>query len=253
MKIAFLASARPAAQRALKELTGRYGQIELSNADYVVAIGGDGTTLKALQATMAIPPKPVFAMRTQGSIGFLGNALRTDNLVERLASGRMITLHPLRAEIEQTDGGHRTLFGINEIVLIRQKLQAVKLRVTIEGRPDAIAVFGDGLLLATPLGSTAYNRAVGGPRLPVGSGLLALTGIAIRQPADWSPMVLDDGGVIDLEVLESVHHPVRAETSIDTVPDVHCARLSCDRDVSLLLVFDRDNPSCLPSSPVSRE
>jgi NAD+ kinase len=239
MKIAFLASARPAAQRALVELADRYGQTELPNADYVVAIGGDGTTLKALQAILPMSPKPVFSMRTEGSIGFLGNALRTDNLFERLRSGRTITFHPLRADIEQTDGCRRTLFGINEIVFFRQQLQTAKLQVMVDGYLDVKAVVGDGLLVATPLGSTAYNRAIGGPRLPIGSGLLALTGIAIRHPMDCSPIVLDDDAVISLEVIEAVHHPVRAETIVESLSDVHCARLSCDHDHSLLLVFDR--------------
>jgi NAD+ kinase len=218
----------------------RYGQTELSNADYVVAIGGDGTPLKAHHATLAMSPRPVFAMRTQGSIGFLGNALHTDNLISRLRSGRTIAFHPLRADIEQTDGGGRTLFGINEIVFFRQRLQTAKLQVMVERHHDAIAATGDGLLLATPLGSTAYNRAVGGPRLPVGSGLLVLRGIAIRQPAHWSPIVLDDGAAVELEVLEAVHHPVRADTSTDGVLNVRRARLCCDRNHTLRLVFDQE-------------
>ena len=238
MKIAFLASARPAAQTALEELTDRYGQTALPDADYIVAIGGDGTTLKALQATLSMSPKPVFAMRTQGSVGFLANALHTDDLIERLRSGRTITLHPLRADIEQTCGRRQTLFGINEIVFIRQQLQTAKLQVTVDKQQDAVKVVGDGLLLATPLGSTAYNRALGGPRLPLGSKLLALTGIAVRDPADWSSMILDDYAVIDLEVGEAVHHPVRSETSFDSVSNVSRATLSCDYVHSLLLLLD---------------
>lgn len=245
MKIAFLASARPAAQTALEELKDRYGQTSLPDADYIVAIGGDGTTLKALQATLAVSPKPVFAMRTQGSVGFLGNALRTDGLIERLSSGRTITLHPLRADIEQICGCRHTLLGINEIVFIRQQLQTAKLRVTVEKQQDAVRVVGDGLLLATPLGSTAYNRALGGPRLTLGSKLLALTGIAVRDPANWSPIILDDHAVIGLEVVEAVHHPVRSETSFDSVPNVSRATLSCDYDRSLLLLLDGE--SSLPA------
>ena len=245
MKIAFLSSPRPAAQCVLKELTGRYGQAAPLDAEFIVSVGGDGTVLKALQTGLPIPAKPIFAMRTEGSVGFLGNPLRLANLRERLRSAVAVTLHPLRADIEQTGKQCRTAFAINEIVVIRERLQTAKLRFEIQGQQAPTIITGDGLMLATPLGSTAYNRSLGGPLLPRTSSLLALTGIAIRHPADWSHLVLDDHSIVDIEVIEADHHPVRLETSTESVPNVRRVRLSLERSSSLTLLFDRDTP---PSS-----
>lgn len=102
-----------------------------------------------------------------------------------------------------------------------------------------MVITGDGLKLATPLGSTAYNRSLGGPRLPLSSSLLTLTGIAIRHPADWSHVVLSDRAILDVEVVEASHHPVRIETAIDAVPDIRRAQLFCNREREATLLFDR--------------
>ncbi|MEY9626341.1 NAD(+)/NADH kinase [Sinorhizobium fredii] len=243
MKIAFLASPRLAAQGALKELVGRYGQTAAADADCIATVGGDGTALKALHTVLPMQAKPVFAMRTEGSVGFLCNPLRTHGLIERLHSAVSVELPVLQAEVEQTEGQRRALFGINEIVLIRQRLQEAKLHVAVDGRQDPMVITGDGLMLATPLGSRAYNRSLGGPHLPLGSSLLALTGIAIRRPADWSQMVLGGRAILDVKVIEAIHHPVRMETVIDTVPNIRRARLFCSRDHTVTLLFDREAQS----------
>lgn len=239
MKIAFLASPRPAAQAALEELTGRYGQTAAADADCIVTIGGDGTALKALHAVLSMPAKPVFAMRTESSVGFLCNPLRTNGLAERLRSTVRLELPVLQAELEETGGVRRVLFGINEIVLVRQLFQEARLDVAVDGEGDPMVITGDGLKLATPLGSTAYNRSLGGPRLPLSSSLLTLTGIAIRHPADWSHVVLSDRAILDVEVVEASHHPVRIETAIDAVPDIRRAQLFCNREREATLLFDR--------------
>jgi NAD+ kinase len=119
MKIAFVASPKPDTKQAFEELTARYGQAPLKEADYIVAIGGDGTVLKALHAGIRRTPKPVFGLRTSGSVGFLGNDYRIQDLRERLFAASQLVLNPLRAEIERNGAETQTLFGINDIVLVR--------------------------------------------------------------------------------------------------------------------------------------
>ncbi|MDW9912771.1 ATP-NAD kinase [Sinorhizobium meliloti] len=243
MKIAFVASPRLAAQRALQELSGRYGQAAAEEADFIVTIGGDGTALKALHDAPAMPAMPVFAMRTDSSEGFLCNSLRTDDLTARLQAAFSVELPVLQAEIEQVEGRSQVLFGINEIVLNRQVFQQAKLKVAVNGEGDLMIINGDGLVLTTPLGSTGYNRSLGGPLLPLGSSLLALTGIAIWRPPAWSPVVLSDRATLDVEVIEAAHHPVQIVTTSGTVPNISRARLFRSPDRTVTLLFDREAQS----------
>src|SRR5512142_2351060 len=132
MRVCFVASPRPAAQDIVRQLADRHGQCELPAADYVVVVGGDGTILKALHATLTAPGKPVFAMRLGGSLGVLANRLDLADLPGRLQSARRISLRPLRAEARDTSGRSKTIYGINEVALVRQRLQAAHLSVTID-------------------------------------------------------------------------------------------------------------------------
>jgi NAD+ kinase len=164
MKIAFLASPKPEAAHALQELTRRYGQSDLADADYLVTIGGDGTALKALHGALALRETPVFAMRVAGSVGALANRLEFAGLHQRLRNARHVSVHPLLAEARQTDGTVKEIRALNEIVLMRQKLQAAKLHISIAEAKLSADLTGDGLLVATPLGSTGYNLSAGGAK-----------------------------------------------------------------------------------------
>ncbi|AEH81389.1 ATP-NAD kinase [Sinorhizobium meliloti] len=243
MKIAFRASPRPRAQGALKELSGRYGQTPAAEADFIVAIGGDGTALEALHEALAMPAmpaKPVFAMRTDSSTGILCNSLRTHDLTERLQAASSEELPVLQAEIEQVGGRSRELFAINEIVLERQVFQQAKLSVAVRGNGDPMNINGDGLVLTTPIGSTGYNRTLGGPLLPLGSSLMAVTGKAIGCPPAWSPIVLCDHSILDVEVIEAAHRPVQIATTSETVLNISRARLFRSPDRTVTLLVDRE-------------
>jgi len=238
MRICFVASPRPAAQDVARELTERYGHFGLPDADYVVVIGGDGTLLKALHATLTTPGKPVFAMRLEGSSGFLANRFDFAGLPDRLQAARRISLRPLKAEARDTSDRSKTIYGINEIVVIRQRLQAAKLTVTMDRTKALPRLVGDGVLVATPIGSTGYNHSVGGPELPLDLPLLALTGISVSRVSQWADRVIDDGTIIDVAVFEPQYRPVRLETSLEEFPDLAEARISLSRDAGATLLLE---------------
>ncbi|MEI2297432.1 ATP-NAD kinase [Ensifer sp. MJa1] len=240
MKITFLASPRPAAQEALEQFVCRYGQSSVSGADYVVAIGGDGTALKALHALLEGSAKPVFPMRTQGSIGSLCNPLQLSDLMDRLIKAIPVDLPVLQADVERLGGERTTVFAINEIVLTRQRLQQARFKLTVDGGSAPATIAGDGLALVTPLGSTGYNQSLGGPRLPLGSHLLALTGIALTPRFPWHRSVVHDHIILDIEVVEPEHHPVQVETVVEIVPGIRRARLSCSGHCKATLLLDRE-------------
>ncbi len=238
MRICFVASPRPAAQDIVRQLTHRYGQCDLPHADYIVTIGGDGTVLKTLHATLATAGKPVFAMRLKGSLGMLANRFDLAGLPERLQAARQIRLRPLKAEARDASGRDRTIYGINEIVLIRERLQAAKLIVTMNRTRALPRLVGDGLIVATPIGSTGYNHSAGGPELPLDSSLLALTGICVSRVSQWADEVIDDGTIVDVVVLEPQYRPVRLETSLEGFPDLAEAHISLSRDVGATLLLE---------------
>jgi NAD+ kinase len=239
MKIHFFGSPKAAAQSAVQQLTARYGQNEIGAADYVVAIGGDGTTLNALQAVRAGSRAPVFAMRLPDSVGALGNSFEIADLDKRLQTARSISIRPLRAEVATATGRAITCFGINEIVVSRARLQAAKLQVTISDMAKPRALVGDGVLVATPLGTSGYNQAAGGPLLPWSSRLLALTGIVVRTPSDWRNTVVDDRTTVMVDVIDPLYRPVRLETNAAEVAQIARVQISCDSAPPLTLLFGK--------------
>jgi len=242
MRISFVASAKPAAQDVVRQAVVRYGQCDMADADYVVVIGGDGTILKALHATLTMSGKPVFGMRFEDSLGSLANRLDLAGLPARLQSARRRSLRPLKADVRDTAGGAKTIYGINEIVLVRQRLQAVKLAVTLNGTEALPVLIGDGLIIATPIGSTGYNHSAGGPRLPLDASLLALTGLAVSRNSHWGNMVVADATRMDVAMLEPRYRPVRLETAMETFLDLEAVRISSSRDGGAVLLFDADEP-----------
>jgi NAD+ kinase len=244
MNIHFQASMKPAAQLAMKEFIDLYGQSNLDTATHIVAIGGDGTALKALYTALPASGTPVFAMRLAGSVGALANPFCLAGLRERLDAARTITIYPLKAEAQSVAGHISSVFGINEVVISRQRLRAAKLHVRagdVEGWQTAI---GDGVLVANPIGSAGYNQSAGGPILRWDSQLLALTGIAIRNRSEWCNMVISDRADVDVEVIDPMYRPTRLETAMEQMAGIARVIVSCCRDRPLALLFDAPLPSC---------
>jgi NAD+ kinase len=235
----FMASPKPVAQRALTELVERYGQADLADAACVVAVGGDGTTLKALHAVLAAPSIPVFSMRTPGSVGALGNALFLSSLLERLSTCRRIAIRPLQFEARATDGEIASGIAVNEIAIIRRRFQAVRMRVHIGS--ETADLFGDGLVVASPIGSSGYCRSLGGPRVPLGADMMVLAGIAIRAPADGYRIVVSGDTVVRIEIADPVFRPLRIETHTAVVRDVSELIVRSCRGLAVTLLLEPGN------------
>jgi len=239
MKLYFVGSPQAELQGAIKRLTNIYGQSDLATCDYIIPVGGDGTTLCALHECLkAGYQRPVFAMRLKPSVGALGNRFDLDGLPKRLDGARKIFIAPLRTEVTIADGTVETIFGINELVLSRQRLQSVRLMVRLGSAAKPNRLIGDGVLVSTPVGSTGYNRAAGGPELMLDSRLIAVTGIEVREADMWRRCVVDEQTSIQIDVLNPLHHSVRLETVEKEVRNVVAAEMSCCRDKCLTLLFD---------------
>ena len=165
-KIAFVASPHEEAQDAFTRLTHRYGNVDPADADAVVALGGDGLMLQTLHGQLGTD-RPIFGMN-RGSVGFLMNEYDPDALDERLASAERVDVHPLLMEARTVDGETVEAVAINEVSLLRETRQTAKLRILIDGVERLAELSCDGVLVATPAGSTAYNLSAQGPIIPIG-------------------------------------------------------------------------------------
>ena len=207
--IAFIASSGDEARDALTRLVERYGSTAPEEADVIVALGGDGLMLQTLHAFMNTG-KPIYGMNC-GSVGFLMNEFREDDLPERLARADPQRRPPACAWTPSTPtASEHHAYAINEVSLFRQTYQAVKLKITIDGKVRMQDLIADGILVATPAGSTAYNMAARGPILPIYAPLLALTPLSAFRPRTWRGALLPDRAKVRIDALETDKRPVNA-------------------------------------------
>ncbi|KAB0265103.1 NAD kinase [Microvirga brassicacearum] len=234
--VAFVASPAPEAQNALQALQARYPTVDPTEADVIVALGGDGLMLRSLHRFMGTA-KPIYGMN-KGTVGFLMNEFREDDLFERLENSLRSVVHPLLMVARDLSGQSHTARAINEVSMLRQTYQAAKLRISIDSQVRLKELSADGILVATPAGSTAYNLSVNGPILPLNAPLLALTPISAFRPRHWRGALLPDYARIEIEVLEPKERPVSAVADHTEFRDVSSVHVAMDRSVDLVLLHD---------------
>ena len=235
-KIAFLSSGSPEADQAAAALAARYGNGPPGEADVVVALGGDGLMLQTLHRFMS-SGKPIYGMN-RGSVGFLMNEFQTDNLRERLAAARTSIVHPLIMRARTEGGEEVTARAINEVSLLRQSYQAAKMRISIDGTERMRELVADGVLVATPAGSTAYNLSVNGPIVPLGAPLVALTPISAFRPRRWRGALLPDTAKVAIDILEPEKRPVNAVADHFETKNVVRVEIAMDHETGLVLLHD---------------
>src|SRR5215475_11282015 len=235
-RIAFVASPIPEAREAFDRLTARYGNAPAQTADVIVALGGDGLMLQTLHRFMTTG-KPIYGMH-RGTVGFLMNEFHPEELPERLAKAQVTVIHPLLMRAHDSDGDTVEFHAFNDVFLYRQTYQAARLRILIDGEERLSELVADGVLVATPAGSTAYNLSAQGPIIPISAPLMALTPISPFRPRRWRGALLPDGACVTIEVLECDKRPVAAVAVHDEVRSVCSVDICVDRFRSMEMLFD---------------
>ena len=241
MKRALVASPTPPARAAAKELRDRYDWVDVADADMIVALGGDGFMLQRLHRMLdGDPVVPVFGMNL-GTVGFLLNDWRPGDLEKRLKAAKPFRVSPLTMTAETVSGKTIVRPAINEVSLLRQTRQTANLEVTVDDRVVLPDLACDGILAATPAGSTAYNLSANGPILLLGSAMLALTPISPFRPRRWRGAILPDKTRIGIRILDPAKRPVSAVADQREVRDVARVDIAIDRSRDLTLLFDPEH------------
>lgn len=235
-KIAFVASDVPEARAALDRLQSCYGNSAPGEADAIVALGGDGLMLQTLHRFMN-DRIPIYGMN-RGSVGFLMNEYREDDLKERLAAAEISRIYPLSMIAYDRAGKAHKALAINEVSLFRETYQAAKLQISVDGKVRLEELVCDGVLIATPAGSTAYNLSAYGPILPINAQLLALTPISPFRPRRWRGALLHNDAKISIKALEPDKRPVSAVADHFETRGVVRVEVEQARNVELYMMFD---------------
>jgi len=240
--MALVASSTEAAQAAEAMLRKRYDFVPMEEAELIVALGGDGFLLHTLRERLGQGGQvcPVFGMN-RGTVGFLMNEWRIDGLIERLARAKTFTVSPLEMKAVTMDGAHVSHHAINEVSLLRETRETAWIEVSVNGRVVMPQLVCDGVLVATPAGSTAYNLSANGPILPLGSKLVALTPISPFRPRRWRGALIPDNLRISFRVLDPEKRPISAVADQIEVRDVATVEVGIDTVDNLTLMFDPEH------------
>ncbi|MBO6521400.1 MAG: NAD kinase [Rhodospirillales bacterium] len=238
-RIAFVAAPTPEAAEARVRLARLYGNVGVDEADVIVALGGDGMMLHTLHDLMD-RDVPIYGMN-RGSVGFLMNEYAEEALPDRLERAELISLHPLHMDATDTDGNVHSHLAINEVSLLRETRQAAKIRIIVDGVARLDEMMCDGVMVATPAGSTAYNLSASGPIIPLGVELLALTPISAFRPRRWRGALLPAKAKITFEVLDPADRRVSATADFHEVRNVARVDIMQAANHTPKLLFDPEH------------
>ncbi|HKX77937.1 MAG TPA: NAD kinase [Novosphingobium sp.] len=238
-KLALLVSDSEKAQEGFEPLRRAHDWVSPAEADVVVVVGGDGYLLHTLHEMLDTHRvKPCFGLNL-GTVGFLMNGPHHEvPIARRVAEAHRVAVRPLEMRVTTQDGSELCYYAINEVSLLRETRQTAKLEVKVNGRVRMEELAGDGVLVATPAGSTAYNLSANGPILPLGSRLMALTPISPFRPRRWRGAILPDSAEVEFRVRESKKRPVAAVADQKEVRDVRDVRITASAKKELTLLFD---------------
>ncbi len=240
MNISFYAAKhKPRAQQALAELKGLYGHVEPEKADMICVLGGDGTMLHALH-DFADYAAPIFGMNL-GTLGFLLNQYKREDLLERIEKAQRFTIHPLEMKAIDKDGEEHELVAFNEVSVLRETHNSAKIKIYINDVLRLKELICDGVMVSTPVGSTAYNSSAGGPILPLTANILPVTPISVFRPRHWPGALVRNDKKIKFEILNPVERPVSVTADSREVRDIREVTIQESTDVTKILLFDDEN------------
>ncbi|MGB1077831.1 MAG: NAD kinase [Bdellovibrionales bacterium] len=240
-KLHFIASKAPIAQEAKQALEKRYGTYSRDEATTTIVLGGDGTMLDALHSSVKDDnTTPIYGLN-RGSYGFLLNPYDEKTLLERINNAISVKIHPLKMSATTKDNETHEAVAFNEVSLMRETRQAARLEISINDTVRLDELICDGIMVATPAGSTAYNFSARGPILPIGANVLALTPISAFRPRRWNGALIREKSNFEFKALDIEKRPVSATADSTEIRDIKSVKVWQSKKIERTLLFNPDH------------
>lgn len=211
----------------------------IQSCDLIIAIGGDGLMLHLLHE-FEENQIPIYGINS-GTVGFLMNSFDENNLIDSINKSEISALNPLKMIATDINNVKHSHIAINEVALLRQTNQASKIQIEINNKERLSSLTADGILVATSAGSTAYNLSAGGPIIPFGAKILALTPISPFRPRKWNGALLPSNSKIKFRILDAITRPVSATADSREVRDVVEVEIFEDLSIEFKILFNSNH------------
>lgn len=236
-KIHIIADAYSTAQSAKRLIAKKYKNSPINDSDVLIVLGGDGFMLASLKKYQKYQ-LPFYGMN-KGNRGFLLNKFDEKDLINKINKSKIAELHPLEMYARNKNGKVKTAIAVNEVSVFRETRQAAKLEIKIDNKIRMKEVTCDGVLVATPAGSTAYNLSVRGPVLDLESNLLAVTPISPFKPRGWRGATINNRSKVSIKNLDFKKRPVSVVADNVEFRDVSNVSIYLNKNKTFKLLYDK--------------
>ncbi len=237
-KIYFVFDKTRKSQNLKKIILKRHKNYSVLKSDYIVVVGGDGFMLQAIKK-FAKFQKPFYGINC-GTFGFLMNKYTSKNLYKKIINAKKTIINPLDIFATSDKNFKKKLMAINEVSLFRQSRQTASLELKVGKKIIIKKLIGDGILVSTPAGSTAYNLSVHGPILSLNSGKLAITPISPFRPRRWKGKVISNTRNVKINNLDPIKRPVAAVADNVEIRNVKFLSIKINKKNRINLLYDKN-------------
>ena len=224
------------ANKLEKKIIQKFKNYPVKNSDCIVVCGGDGFMLNSLKKFSKFN-KPFYGINC-GTFGFLLNDFSIKDLKKKINKSKKIFINPLQLTCVDKSNNIKKLIAINEVSLFRQSRQTSILKIKINKKILLKKFIGDGVLVSTPAGSTAYNLSVHGPILTLNSGKIAITPISAFRPRRWKGKVISNKMTVKINNLDVNKRPVAVVADNIEIRKVKSIKVKVNKNINISLLYN---------------
>lgn len=239
-KIGYIVSKKIDSKTIISALKAHFVDIvDASNdhdVDLLIVLGGDGFMIQTIHEFLDKNVE-IYGINC-GNLGFLLNEFSSTDISSKISSAFALKLMLLKVEVTFLDGSKIITDAVNETYILRKSHKATCVKVTVNDEIKIAQFVGDGIIISTPVGSSAYNYSAGGAILPFDSNLINMTPINPFRPKKFSSIILPDDTKIKLEALDPHERPIIAVVDFHTFENVVEILVYKKNNKSVTLLFD---------------